>query len=177
MPSTPARKFIARSLRVILVVTPILALGFALGTGRLQRSMRTPPPPVTLTPPAAPDLRIVDKNGNIQRKTSKINVRMDLGEHLVLDGGRLARVKMETTKLPLQQAIRDYDSKFKAEGWQLDQGITASIRDLSHNSCLRFFHKNGRLRLLIIGPGAGNGRQPVRPVTIFEGKFRNNSSK
>ena len=106
--------------------------------------------------------------------SGRATVRLDRGERLRLQGGRLAQVDMELTDLPLGQAVDDYDRRAARAGWQLNPELTRTVNDSRDESTLRVYVKRGSLRLVIIGPPQGSDAKQ-RPVTVFEGTFRNTS--
>jgi hypothetical protein len=170
----PIRRALLRLARVLLVVTPVAGLGFFLGLGGPQAS-RTSPPPIQMQGPPPPKMQVLGSDATTRiSKDDRTTVRLDRGETLRLQGGRLAQVDMELTDLPLRQAVDDYDRRAARAGWELSPELTRTVNDSRDESILRVYLKRGSLRLVIIGPPQGSNAKQ-RPVTVFEGTFRDAS--
>ena len=142
-----------RTARVMLVVIPIVALGFFLG-------MRTASSPVH--PPLRNTLEL--RPGPGADGTSPAALPEELVG--VQDGQQVTAAAFETTVLPLAEACAEYDRRAAAEQWEFDARLTGAVPSTADES-VRVYVRRGAVRIVVIG--SAQGTPPERQVTVYSG--------
>lgn len=155
----------------MLVVAPVVALGFALGTGW----GRPQPPSVTDRPPLrveTPDMAV--SAGPFAHAVPETKTGETVAEADSLritgrgsDGSTRTDARLETTELEQAQAVSEYDRQADEAGWIFSPDLTEKMSQSDPGTVVRAYRKSGRLRVVMIGPPLSPGGS-VRPVTIFD---------
>lgn len=162
---------IGRVIRMVLVVAPILGIGIMLGIGwsgpqpKRPRPMEThiPAPVLETVQPPAQTAPPAEEDEETAKKAPK--------SFFSITGGDRARVSLETTRLPLAQAMAHYDRKNRGDGWQLNSRITRRLEGTEKDTIFLVYQKGGVMRMVIIGAPV-NPEGTLRPVSVFDNTLR-----
>lgn len=170
MQSSENRKAYARRLlRLLLVVSPLFALGSWLGI--YGGGSGPPDMPTPFDPATAPPVHSIDTAGHIDENA--VLAAIGRAGRIELQGGTAWHTRLEVTRLPIEEAIAQYSSKAAADGLTPDTLLQSAFADLDSETEFLAYRTNGRLRIVLIGQ-APDADSSGLPVTIFDGTFASN---